>query len=65
MAVINDDGQGLLNPIMRCGDLLYCQQADGEYTICEKDFGVVETLGYDEPSAEFLEELKDMGFVNV
>ena len=65
MAVINDDGQGLLDPIMRCGDLLYCQQSDGEYTICEKDVGIVQTLGYDEPSEEFKKGLEKLGFINV
>lgn len=63
--MINDDGQGLLNPIMQCGDLLYCQQSDGEYTICERGFGVVESLGYDEPSEEMVQGLKDLGFEEI
>lgn len=62
MAVISDDGQGLLNPILQCRDLLYCQQPDGEYTICEKGVGVVETFGYNEPSEEVIASLKEMGF---
>lgn len=62
---ISDDGQGLLNPIMRCGDLLFCQQPDGEYTICEKDIGIIETMGYDDPTEEFYDQLSEMGFEKI
>lgn len=65
MTTINDNGEGLMNPIMQCGDLLYCQQSDGEYQICERGIGVVQSLGYDDPSDEFEAELKKMGFEEV
>ena len=65
MATINDNGEGLMIPIMQCGDFLYCQQSDGEYQICERGIGVVQSLGYDEPSEAFEKELEEMGFVNL
>lgn len=65
MTTINDNGEGLMNPIMRCGDLLYCQQPDGEYQICEKGIGVVQSLGYDEPSKDFIKGLEEIGFINL
>lgn len=65
MATINDNGEGLMIPIMQCGDLLYCQQSDGEYQICERGIGVIQSLGYDEPSEEFEKELEKMGFINL
>lgn len=62
MATISDDGQGIMRPIMRNGDLLFCQQPDGEYTICEKGVGIIETLGYEDPSEEFYNQLSEQGF---
>lgn len=65
MTAISDNGQGLMVPIMQCRDLLYCQQSDGEYQICERGIGVVQSLGYDEPSEEFEQELTELGFVEL
>lgn len=65
MMTVNDNGEGLMIPFMRCGDFLYCQQPDGEYQICERGFGIVQSLGYDEPSEEFEKELENMGFINL
>lgn len=65
MTTINDNGEGLMIPIMQCGDFLYCQQSDGEYQICERGVGVVQSLGYDEPSKEFEKELEEIGFINL
>ena len=65
MATINDNGEGLMIPIMQCGDLLCCQQSDGEHQICERGIGVVQSLGYDEPSEEFEKELEKRGFINL
>ena len=65
MATINDDGEGLIIAIMQSCDLLACHQSDGEYQICERGIGVVQSLGYDEPSEEFEKELEKMGFINL
>ena len=65
MATINDNGEGLMIPIMQWGDLLYCQQSDGAYQICESGIGVVQSPGYDEPSEAFEKELEKMGFINL
>ena len=60
--MINDDGQGTLRPIMRNSDLLFCQLPDGEYAICDRMVGVIEHMGMEEPSEEFVNELLSMGF---
>ncbi|MBD5584159.1 MAG: hypothetical protein HDQ88_03685 [Clostridia bacterium] len=60
---MNDLGEGLILPIMRKDDLLYCQLPSGKYAICQRFEGIKEQ--FDEPSEDFQAELAKMGFVNV
>lgn len=61
---MNDLGEGLMMPILQKDNLLYCQLSDGKYAICQRYAGVVEQFDK-EPSEEFVNQLKNMGFINV
>lgn len=62
---ITELGDGLINPIMRRGDLLFMQDDNGEYMLCEQGVGELLTFGYDDPSEAFYKELADLGFMRV